>query len=127
MRSTLAVTYSQESSVSQSDALNAVDRLASDIPRFQVAVPDRLDEWDPANYTPLVAYVPEGVEDTTLETVRAYDALGTAHQTTPHGLINQTFNSKRSSVLIPCLQGKADVSDDTYEVTKKTDPANTTA
>jgi hypothetical protein len=78
VRKGLATAYSRGQAAS-SDALSAVDRLASDIPRFQVAVPAKFDSWDAASYTPLVAYMPAGVEDTTLKTVTAYDAAGKAY------------------------------------------------
>lgn len=79
VRAALATKYRQRQGVQRSDALGAVDRLASDIPRFQVAVPARFAVWDPASFTPLVGYMPEGVEDTELETITAYDAEGRAH------------------------------------------------
>lgn len=79
VRSGLAAAYSRGRAVRSSDALSAVDRLAAGIPRFQVAVPAHFDSWDAASYTPLVAYMPAGVQDTTLKTVTAYDASGKAH------------------------------------------------
>jgi hypothetical protein len=79
VRRGLATAYSHGGTASSSDALSAVDRLAGDIPRFQVAVPANFDSWDAASYTPLVAYMPAGVEDTTLKTVTAYDAKGKAY------------------------------------------------
>ncbi|HST47407.1 DUF3103 family protein [Jatrophihabitans sp.] len=79
VRSRLAAAYSHGRAAQYSDAVGAVDRLAGSIPRFQVAVPAHFDSWDPASYTPLVAYMPAGVEDTTLKTVTAYDAAGKAH------------------------------------------------
>lgn len=60
------------------DAEVAIETLASSIPRFQIAVPANFESWDPATYTPLVAYMPEGVDDTTLKTVTAYDSAGNA-------------------------------------------------
>ena len=61
-------------------AKDTVRSLAGGIPRFQVAVPANFDTWNPADYTPLVAYTPEGVDDTTLETITAYDATGKVYQ-----------------------------------------------
>lgn len=63
----------------ETEALSAVDSMVNDVPRFQVAVPDGLDAWDPGAYAPLVAYMPDGVDDTTLQTVTAYDAAGKAY------------------------------------------------
>lgn len=80
VQSTLATTYNLEGSARSLDATSAIESVASEIPRFQVAVPAKFDEWDPAKYTPLVAYMPQGVDDTTLETVTAYDASGTAYE-----------------------------------------------
>jgi hypothetical protein len=79
VRSGLATAYSRGQAARYSDALSAVDRLAAGIPRFQVAVPAKFSSWDPASYTPLVAYMPTGVQDTTLKTVTAYDAKGKAY------------------------------------------------
>lgn len=80
VRSALANTHNREQSRQPLDALRTIDDLAASIPRFQVAVPVNIDSWDPANYTPLVAYMPEGVDDTTLETVTAYDSSGKAYE-----------------------------------------------
>jgi hypothetical protein len=54
--------------------------LAAKMPRLQIAVPVNFDSWDPVMYRPLVAYVPEGVDDTKLKSVTAYDAAGHAVQ-----------------------------------------------
>jgi Protein of unknown function (DUF3103) len=80
VRAALTAVYSQRQRVQLNDALSAINRMASDIPRFQVAVPAKFDAWNPAGFTPLVAYMPEGVEDTELETITAYDAKGRAHE-----------------------------------------------
>jgi len=58
-----------------SDDLTAT---AAKIPRLQVAVPAHFESWSPSTYAPLVAYFPEGVDDTTVETITAYDAAGQA-------------------------------------------------
>lgn len=79
VRSSLAVDLSRERSVTTGNALKQIDVLAKRIPRFQVAVPKLFDRWDPATYTPLVGYMPEGVDDTTLKTITAYDAAGGVH------------------------------------------------
>jgi hypothetical protein len=79
VRQALTSAYRQARSGQPSDALSAVDRLASSIPRLQVAVPVGFDSWDPAAYTPLVAYMPVGVDDTKLKTITAFDATGRAH------------------------------------------------
>ncbi|MBV9822597.1 MAG: DUF3103 family protein [Actinobacteria bacterium] len=79
VRGRLAKEYSRGRSALAADATSAIDRMAGSIPRFQVAVPAHFDSWDAASYTPLVAYMPAGVEDTTLKTVTAYDAQGKAH------------------------------------------------
>lgn len=105
VRKGLATAYSRGQAIQSADALSAVDRLASDIPRFQIAVPAKFDSWNAASYTPLVAYMPAGVEDTTLKTVTAYDAAGKAYaldaQVAPSrpvivlGLNERTDNSGR--------------------------------
>ncbi|WP_162602284.1 DUF3103 family protein [Nocardioides daejeonensis] len=52
--------------------------MAAAIPRLQVAIPEHFDSWNPATYIPLVAFFPEGVDDTTLKTITAYDSTGKA-------------------------------------------------
>lgn len=78
VRGALSVSYSKEEAVSTRDAQEAIDDLVSNIPRLQVAVPANFESWDPAAFTPLVAYMPAGVDDTTLKTVTAYDSAGNA-------------------------------------------------
>lgn len=79
VRRELAGAYSRGLNVQAGDALSAIDRLAAAIPRFQVAVPAKFETWDAASYTPLVGFMPVGVEDTELKTITAYDAQGRAH------------------------------------------------
>lgn len=52
--------------------------MAAKIPRLQVAVPVHFDKWDPVAYAPLVAYFPQGVDDTKVSKISAYDAAGNA-------------------------------------------------
>ena len=63
---------------SQSGA--AAADLAAKLPQLQIAVPVHFDSWDPATYRPLVAYFPQGVDDTKVKTLTAYDAAGRAVQ-----------------------------------------------
>ena len=79
-QSALTKVASREKGITTLSAQDAVQSLAGGIPRFQVAVPANFDTWNPADYTPLVAYTPEGVDDTTLETITAYDATGKVYQ-----------------------------------------------
>jgi len=79
-QSALTKVASREKSISTLSARDTVQGLAGEIPRFQVSVPTNFDSWDPAAYTPLVAFVPAGVDDTTLKTITAYDAAGKAYQ-----------------------------------------------
>lgn len=81
VRSTLEEAVAPEGNARGSnDPSASLDNLVSKIPRFQIAVPEKFDSWDAANYIPLVAYFPQGVEDTTLKTITAYDADGTAFE-----------------------------------------------
>lgn len=59
--------------------LRVIDAYAEALPKLQVAVPVRFDDWDAESYAPLVAYLPAGVEDTDLVEVPAYDAAGRLH------------------------------------------------
>jgi hypothetical protein len=79
-RSALANVAARQQVTATVDAQKSVDRLATGIPRLQVAVPANFDQWNPAAYTPLVAYMPEGVDDTKLKTITAYDAAGRSFQ-----------------------------------------------
>lgn len=69
-----------EGQAAKTAPLSAVElETATDaLPRLQVAVPENFESWDPATYTPLVASMPEGVDDLAVETVTAYDAEGNA-------------------------------------------------
>lgn len=53
---------------------------AERIPRLQVAIPEHFDTWNPQEFTPLVAVFPEGVDDTTIKTITAYDSAGNTLQ-----------------------------------------------
>lgn len=55
-----------------------VASTAAKMPRLQIAVPAHFDSWDPATYAPLVAYFPQGVDDTQVTSITAYDAAGNA-------------------------------------------------
>lgn len=80
VKAALSTQYGRERRVEMGAAIDAVDRLANSIPRFQVAVPAKFADWDPRSYVPLVGYMPTAVEDTTLETITAYDADGREYQ-----------------------------------------------
>lgn len=82
----LALAYQQElqaqravGTLSLSAASEKLAALAQSNPRLQVAVRGKLEAWDPSAYTPLVAFAPEGVEDTALAQVTAYDGQGRVH------------------------------------------------
>lgn len=61
-----------------SQSSDVIARTAAKMPRLQIAVPAHFDSWDPATYAPLVASFPEGVDDTKVKTITAYDAAGNA-------------------------------------------------
>ncbi len=61
-----------------SQSPDVIVRAAAKMPRLQIAVPVHFDSWDPATYAPLVGYFPEGVDDTQVKTITAYDAAGNA-------------------------------------------------
>lgn len=46
------------------------------LPRLNVAVPSKFDSWNPETDVPLVAVMPEGVDDLALETIVAYNSAG---------------------------------------------------
>jgi hypothetical protein len=81
LRQALAKTYLQSEVSSQSEAQNivAIDALASSIPNLQIAVPAYFDTWNAQQYTPLVGYVPAGVDDNAITDIRAFDAEGKVH------------------------------------------------
>jgi len=65
--------------VSSDDSLETVENLIGNIPRLQIAVPTQFENWNPQAYTPLVGFAPVGVEDTTLKTIKAFDAQGNVY------------------------------------------------
>lgn len=65
---------------SSAEARRSASSVASSMPRLQIAVPAKFASWDPVAYAPLVAFFPRGVDDTTLETITAYDSQGNAVQ-----------------------------------------------
>ena len=56
-----------------------LDLLTSSLPTLQIAVPVNFQDWDAESSTPLVTYVPEGMDDDEIEMVEAFDAAGTTH------------------------------------------------
>jgi hypothetical protein len=81
IRQSLASAYTQSGLLGQSEgqALAAIDRLTSSIPRLQVAVPEQFEAWDASSYTPLVGYVPDGVDDLALKEIKVFDSEGNEH------------------------------------------------
>lgn len=65
---------------SLSAALSRIDAYAAALPKLQVAVPVRFEDWDTESYVPLVAYMPPGVDDDELVEVPAFDAAGALHR-----------------------------------------------
>jgi hypothetical protein len=80
IQTTLARTTAQATGITSRSAQSSIQTLAAGIPRFQVAVPANYGTWNPSTYAPLVAYNLEGVDDTTLKTITAYDATGKVYQ-----------------------------------------------
>lgn len=118
VHSALSTTQRHEGSRRPLDGLRTIDELAADMPRFQVAVPEKLDSWDPATYTPLVGYMPEGVDDTTLETITAYDASGKAYQL-------DAQNAPSQPVIVLGLNERTDAAGNLQE--QQTSPQSITA
>ncbi len=88
LRQALAGAYLQRELSSQSETQSsaALDQLATNIPHLQVAVPTLFDAWDAEHYTPLVGYVPVGVDDNAITSIRAFDAEGNVHLLDAHAL-----------------------------------------
>lgn len=53
-----------------------ISKIAAQVPGLQVAVPVHFDDWDPSEYEPWVTYFPEGVDDTAVRVLTAYDSNG---------------------------------------------------
>lgn len=51
-------------------------QLTTTIPKLQIAMPANFQNWDAINYTPLVAYVPFGVQENSYSQLTAYDKDG---------------------------------------------------
>lgn len=81
IRAHLAAAYRSKTGASETASLAAVDAYVSGIPRFEVDVPVNFDKWDVFTTTaPLVAYVPQGVDDADLKTFPAFDSSGRSHE-----------------------------------------------
>lgn len=53
-----------------------LDTLASSLPQLQISVPVGFEDWDVENTTPLVTFVPAGVNDDEMREIEAFDATG---------------------------------------------------
>jgi Protein of unknown function (DUF3103) len=81
IRQALANAYAQSGDLTSQagGALEAIDSLTNSIPRLQIAVPEQFDSWDAQSYTPLVGYVPAGIDDKTIKEIKAFDSEGNEH------------------------------------------------
>lgn len=76
----LAKVHGQPDTAGAKAAVQAdLDRLTAALPRLQIAVPVGFADWDAESSAPLVAYVPEGVDDDEIEVVEAFDSAGTSY------------------------------------------------
>ncbi|MFC7500950.1 DUF3103 family protein [Nocardioides sp. GCM10030258] len=82
--SSLASDPSFSAKVAGRDKSSAVTSRAGELPRLQIAVPSNFDSWDPDKFAPLVAYLPQSVDDNDLKTIRAYDAAGNVVELDAH-------------------------------------------
>ncbi|WP_248579448.1 DUF3103 family protein [Nocardioides sp. InS609-2] len=76
----LAEAYSETEETSDAAAQTAVDQLTESLPPVQVSVPVKFASWKSTDVVPLVAYVPEGIDDMDLKTVTAYDDEGRGYE-----------------------------------------------
>jgi hypothetical protein len=58
------------------DAVKALDEYASALPQLQISVPVGFKDWNASKVAPLVAFVPNDVDDSELREVEAFDATG---------------------------------------------------
>jgi len=65
--------------VSATAALQVITDAASRIPKFQIAIPVHFGDWDAGTYVPLVTYVPAGIDEKDLVSLKAYDSDGKVH------------------------------------------------
>lgn len=56
-----------------------IDRILSQNPLLNIAVPVHLEDWKAGAYVPKVAILPEGYDDKTASHIRAFDANGKAY------------------------------------------------
>jgi Protein of unknown function (DUF3103) len=86
LRQALVKTYLQSefSSQSETQGTAAIAALANNIPNLQIAVPAHFDTWNAGQYTPLVGYVPAGVDDNALTSIKAFDGEGNVHLLDAH-------------------------------------------
>lgn len=73
----LVSAYSSEMSVTETQAITAVENLTESVPGLQVDVPVEFANWNPELYRPLVAFTPVSIDDTIPHAITAYNAKGT--------------------------------------------------
>jgi hypothetical protein len=79
----------QQSLMSLQRGGSSLDRLVSSIPRLQVAMPAGFETWDANSEIPLVGFVPVDADDSTIKTVKAFDAEGNEHLLDARALPNK--------------------------------------
>ena len=68
--------YLPEDVKTKSTGNNIIEDLQSRYPDLQISVPVHAEEWNPATYTPVVAFRPEDYQDSTVKVIPGYDAEG---------------------------------------------------
>ncbi len=68
--------YFEPSVIDTKSSLECLDDILAEYPELQVSVPVHAEEWDPENYTPIVAFIPEDCEYPKTKTLPGIDSQG---------------------------------------------------
>lgn len=68
--------YFEPSGIDTKSSLEYLDDILAEYPELQVSVPVHAEDWDPENYIPIVAFIPEDCEYPKTKTLPGIDAQG---------------------------------------------------
>lgn len=71
--------HAKTNPVDEKTAAEIINKHSALVPKLQFAMPVQFENWNAATHTPLVTYMPEGVEDTKVAQIKAFDANGNVH------------------------------------------------
>ena len=72
----LSVYFPEEGTETRSSGTNIIEELQRLYPNLQISVPVHAEDWNPEEYVPVVAFLPEDYCDATVTEIPGYDAAG---------------------------------------------------